>query len=84
MFPGDHGRGESRVRSTNRVAAVLVLASVASAPAVAFAGETLQRLGRTIVRQEDERLQAVLSWQAANERYREDRWLSLDLAAARN
>jgi hypothetical protein len=70
------------VSSTSRLAAILVLASVAGASAVSFADETPQRLGRTIVRQEDERLQAVLSWQVANERYREDRWLCLDLAVA--
>lgn len=68
--------------SAFRVAAILVLSSVAGAPAVAFAGETPQRLGRTIVGHKGGPLEVFLSWQDANDHFRKEGWLLLDVAVA--
>ncbi len=75
-------RGGWNSNSTRSAVALFVLAIAAGTCPAARASEPLQRLGRTVVRFQDENFQTVLGWQDASRTFRKSRWLSLDLAVA--
>lgn len=64
------------------LAPVLVLVLAAAFPSNAAADVQAERGGRTIVRHDDADLRAILNWQDADEWFRKERWLHLELVLA--
>lgn len=62
---------------------IALLACVALAgPAAADTASPVKRLGKTVVRFQDESVKAVLSWRYANQSFEKEPWLLLELALA--
>lgn len=66
----------------SRWTAILALTALAGSAVAAEKAAPVKRLGKTVVRYQDDAVKAVLSWRFANQTFDKEPWLLLELAFA--